>query len=94
MTQHLRTVFRLAATTIFLLGVGTPAAFAEPAPLIEREFLPPEQTATTVSDDVSFSTQLGWMLTGAGVALAITAIVLVAVLWHRGHAGGHRLATP
>jgi hypothetical protein len=94
MTQHLGIMFRLAATTIFLLGMGTPAAFAKPAPLIEREILPPEQTATTVSDDVSFATQLGWMLTGAGVVLAITAIVLLAVLWHRAHVGGHRLATP
>lgn len=92
MTHTVRHAIQVATTTMLLLGVAAPAAIAGPAPL-EPEFPPPEQSPTVVTEDVSFATQLGWMLTGAGVVLAITAIALIAVLWHRAHAGSHRLAT-
>lgn len=92
MIRSIRHTVQVAVTSVFLLCVGASAAFAGPAP-IEPDFPPPSQPVPAVSTDTDFSTQLRWMLSGVGVALAIAAIALTAVLWHRSHATGRRLAT-
>jgi hypothetical protein len=75
----------VVATSLVLLCAGAQAAFAfppEPAP----DYAPPTGTGiATATSGVDFATQLRWMLTGAGVVLAVTAAVLVAILWHRAH---------
>jgi hypothetical protein len=96
MIRSIRHTVQVAVTSLFLLCAGATAAFAGPAP-IEPDFPPPTQSGpsiTSVNADTDFSTQLRWMLSGVGLTLAIAAVALTAVLWHRSHATSRRLATP
>jgi hypothetical protein len=93
MIRSIRHTLQVAVTSLFLLCAGASAAFAGPAPFDGPEFAPPSQPAPSVPG-TDTSTQVGWMLTGVGIALAIAAVALIAVLWHRSHATGRRLATP
>lgn len=90
MSRTIRNTAEIVTTTLLLLCAGVPVAFAGPQP-IDPNFPPPP--ATPAAPDVSLWTEVRWMLNGAGVLLALAAVALVAVLWHRSHAATHRLVT-
>lgn len=85
-SRHFHRLTAVAATTMYLLCAGGSAAFAGPAP-IEPEFAPPQ------SGSGSAGGGFDWMLTGGAVLAAIAVVGLIALLWHRAHATGRRLAT-
>lgn len=90
MSAIARRTAQTVTTCLLLMLAGTGAAFAGPAPIEGRYQAPvpaPEQAGPSVL------TELRWMTEGAAVTLAIAAIALVAVLWHRSHSPAHRLAT-
>lgn len=92
MKRTIITATEVVATSLALLCAGAQVAFAGPPP-IEPDSAPPTTTVFTTSSDISFATELRWMLNGAGVVLALAAVVLVAVLWHRAHARPQRFVT-
>jgi hypothetical protein len=94
MKRTIITTTEVVATSLVLLTIGAQAAFAYP-PEIEPDYAPPAGGGITTTSGVDFATQLRWMLTGAGVVLALAAVALVAVLWHRAHAhaNSQRLVT-
>jgi hypothetical protein len=85
--RHLHRFATVVAATMFLLGASASAALAGPVP-IEPE-APPGQPAGS-ADGGGFH----WMLTGAALLAALVVVAVIAVLWHRAHASGRRLATP
>ena len=88
MNHTTRRLVQLAFATLFVMFGGTTAALAGPAP-IEPEFPPPAADPVPVTSDA-----FPWMLTSIAVLLTVTAVALIAVLWHRTHTSHHRLVTP
>lgn len=86
-SRHFHRLTAVAATTMFLLCAGVSAAFAGPAP-IEPEIAPPPESVGG-----SAGGGFDWMLTGGAVLLAVAVVGVIALLWHRAHATGRRLAT-
>jgi hypothetical protein len=85
MKRTIITTTEVVATSLVLLCAGAQAAFAFPKEL-GPDYAPPTDPGVGTTSGIDFATQLRWMLTGAGVVLALAAAVLVAVLWHRAHA--------
>ena len=89
MTQLVRrrttSVLAAALGAVLFVGTGVSAAVAGPRP-IEPEF-PPSPPVPPGPDRWE---QLRWMLDGAGILLAITAVALAVVLWRRAHAAARR----
>jgi hypothetical protein len=92
MIRPLRTALYTAFTTVLLVVGGAATAFGRPQP-IEPEFAPPAGTTPATSPDTGVS-DLTWLFVSVGVALAVVAVALTLVLWHRAHAAHPRLATP
>jgi hypothetical protein len=92
MKRTIITTTEAVVTSLVLLCAGAPVAFAAPPP-IEPDYAPPSTADITTSSGVSFATELRWMLNGAGVVLALAAVVLIAVLWRRAHAHSQRFVT-
>ncbi|HTE74969.1 MAG TPA: hypothetical protein VK640_17475 [Actinomycetes bacterium] len=90
MNHTLRRVLQVASATLFLTFAGSTAAFAGPAPI--REEFPPGGSGQGSSAAVG--TDFPWLLTSVSAVLAIATVALVAVVWHRTHAGHHGLVTP
>ena len=91
MHRTVRHLVQVACLSLFLTFTTATAALAGPAP-IEPEFPPPSGGGTT---DASSGSEFPWLLAGATVVLAITTVVLAAVLWQRTHTGRrHGLVTP
>jgi hypothetical protein len=92
MIRPLRTALYTAFTTVLLVIGGAATAFGRPRP-IEPEFAPPAGSSPGPPPDTGVG-DLTWLLVSVGVALAVAAVALTLVLWHRAHAAHPRLATP
>ena len=89
MNLTIRRAFQVAAAALCLMFAGTSTAFAGPAP-IQEEFPP----AGSNTGQGATGTDFPWMLTSVSAALVIATVALIAVVWHRTHAGHHGLVTP
>ena len=87
MRRTLRQAIQVALATLFLMVGGATAAFAGPAP-IEPELPPPAADPQPLASD-----GFPWMVTSAAAVLAIAAVAVIAVLWHRTRTGHHGLVT-
>jgi hypothetical protein len=86
MKRTIITTTEVVAASLVLLIAGAGAALAHP-PELGPDYPSTNGTVVvTTTSGVDFATQLRWMVTGAGVVLALAATVLVAILWHRAHA--------
>lgn len=89
MNKSIRTALQIATAMLLVAFTGTASALAGPAP-IEPEFPPPAAEPQPAASDA-----FPWMLTSIAVVLTVTAVALIAVLWHRAHTSHHHhLVTP
>lgn len=88
MNKSIRTALQVATAMLLVAFTGTTSALAGPAP-IEPEF-PPAATDPQPATSDAFP----WMLTSIAVVLTVTAVALIAVLWHRVHTSHQHLVTP
>ena len=92
MSHPIRRLTQVFATTTLFLSTGVTAALAGPAP-IEPEF-PRDGRRTRSTGGTDSADGFPWLLTSIAVLLAVSALALIAVLWHRTRSGHHGLVTP